>query len=310
MMNNHATLRLTIAADAHLDICHSTPRFPMDQLCYTLADTKALQADAVVLVGDITSHGIRENWDLARACFEEVPHCADHILLATGNHDFWCDAADEYASAYAAYTAACRDITGQTPDKPYFAATINGYRLLCLGNESDKGCDADISDSQLAWLETELTKATAAGKPAFVFCHQSLNGRHGLPRTWEEEEDPTLPPEEGGVGASSEKLEKILKSFPHVFYFSGHSHMGLCGEKTLAEQGYASFEEEDGLSLINLPSLACGNHCGELNAFATGVVLEVYEDRVVITPRDFAGQQNITAVPLRDGKPYYEVKLH
>ncbi len=308
-MNETIKLRAVLAADAHLDICHPNPRFPMDQLCYTLADAKALQADVLIVVGDITSHGIRENWDLARACFDEVPHCVDNILLATGNHDFWCDAENEYASAFGEYIAACRDITGRTPDKPYFAATVNGYRLLCLGNESDKGCDADISDTQLAWLEAELTNATSEGKPAFVFCQQSLKGRHGLPRTWEEEEEPALSPDEGGVGASSDKLENILKAFPHVFYCSGHSHMGLCGERTLAEKRYASFEEEEGLHLLNLPSLACGNHCGELNAFATGLVLDVYEDRVVIYPRDFAAGRYIDTVPLQDGKPYYEVTL-
>ncbi len=309
MTNNTLLLRLTIAADAHLDIDHPNPRFPMDQLCHTLTDTKNLSAHAVVLVGDSTSHGIRENWDLARECFAEVPDCADHILLATGNHDFWCDVEKEYDTAYAEYTAACRDITGITPDKPYFSTVINGYRLICLGNECDRGCDAYISDTQLTWLQTELEKAAENGKPAFVFCHQSLNGRHGLPGTWEEEYDPTLPPDEGGLGAQSDAVEKILKSCSHVFYVSGHSHMGLCGEKTMAEKGYSSFETENSLHLVNLPSLACGNHCGEYNAFACGVVVDVYEDRVLLTPRNFAAGAYVTEINIKDGKPYYEVQL-
>ncbi len=307
-MNNTVKLRATIAADAHLDINHSTPRFPMDRLCDTLADAKNLQADAVVIVGDITSHGIQENWDLARTCFAEKPDCAENILFVVGNHDFWNDKEDEYAHGFAQYQAGCRDIVGESPEKPYFAKVIIGYSFICLGNESPKGCDAYISDTQLAWLDAELKTATAEGKPAFVFCHQSLNGRHGLPRTWEAEEKPNMSPDEGGVGAQSEAIEKIMKGYPNVFYFSGHSHMGLCGEKTMAEKGYSSFEEEDGLYLVNLPSLACGNHCGEYNTFSTGVVLDVYDDRVVIYPRDFAQKQYISAVSIQNGKPYYEVK--
>ncbi len=308
-MNTPRKLRVTLAADAHIDINHSKPEIPMFFLRRALSNAKKLKSDAFVILGDTTSHGIRANWDLTRSCFEKIKHCAEHILLVIGNHDCWGDGDDEYACCFAEYSAGCRDIAGISPDKPYFSAEIGGYRLICLGNESERGCDADITDTQLAWLSDELAEATEDGKPAFVFCHQSLNGRHGLPRTWEEEEDPTLLPDEGGVGEASEKIEAILKSHKNVFYFSGHSHMGLAGEATRKEKGYSSFEEEDGLHLINLPSLACGNHGGEVNNVCVGMVLDVYEEKVVLRLRDFREGRYIQSVSVRDGKPYYEVFL-
>ncbi len=307
-MSRKPNLKVTIAADTHIDYRHPDPTLPVSRLCRAIRNAKHLHADAFVVVGDITSHGIRTNWDLARGCFDTVRYDAGKIVLALGNHDGWDEGDDGYRACFSEYTAACRDITGTAPAKPYFSVCVNGYSLICLGNESDRGCDADISDEQLAWLRTELETATADGKPAFVFCHQSLNGRHGLPRTWEAEEDPNASPEEGGIGAQSAAVEAILKSYRNVFYFSGHSHMGLCGEATRSEKGYASFETEGDLHLINLPSLACGNHCGEDNAFDIGMVLLVYDDSVVIKPRNFTGERYIQTVKIQDGKPYYAVQ--
>ncbi len=307
-MRKQLKLKVTLAADTHIDFRHPHPEFPMDRLTDAVRNAKRLKSDAFVVIGDVTSHGIRTNWDLARKCFEKVGDFATRTVLAIGNHDGWGEDDEGYDACFDEYVAACKDIAGDAPEKPYFSVCINGYTLICLGNESDRGCDADISEEQLAWLRAELDTATADGKPVFVFCHQSLNGRHGLPRTWEAEEDPNAAPDEGGIGAQSAAVEVILKSYRNVFYFSGHSHMGLCGEATKQEKGYSSFEEEDGLHLINLPSLACGNHCGENNAFGIGMVLLVYDDRVVIRPRDFTNGRYVDTVKIKDGKPYYEVK--
>ena len=85
--------------------------------------------------------------------------------------------------------------------------------------------------------------------------------------------------------------------------------MGLCGEARFRAEGYASFEQEDGVTLVNLPSLACGNHHGDDRSMGIGVLLEVYEDRVVIRPRNFAHRSMNRKVLIRDGKPYLEVSV-
>ncbi len=298
-----------IVSDVHMDIKSQGRKYQMFVFRQSMKDAKKLKADAYITVGDTTSRGERINWDFARECFNKVGSCAKNVILTVGNHDCWSDGEDEYASGIGEYYSACRDIAGRELEKPYFATAINGYGFICLGNESDMGCDADISDAQLEWLKSQLQNATKNGKPAFVFCHQSLNGRHGLPRTWDKKEDPNRAPEEGGIGAKSDEVAEILKSFKNVFYFSGHSHMGLCGEKMQKTEGYATFQCEDGLHLINLPSLCCGNHHGDKNGTGLGVQLEVYADRVVIRPKDYRLGRFIKSVSIKDGKPYYEVNL-
>ncbi len=308
MSSVKAKLIATVVSDVHMDIKNKSIRLLMHIFSNVLKSSKKLKADAVITVGDTTSRGKRVNWNFVRRCFERVRNSAENIILTVGNHDCWSDGEDEYAAGIGEYYSAVKDITGRQLDKPYFSTVVKGYSFICLGNESDSGCDADISAEQLAWLKAELEKATAQGKPAFVFCHQSLNGRHGLPRTWDREEK-DWPPEEGGVGKSSDEITAILKSFKNVFYFSGHSHMGLCGEKTELREHYSTFECEDGLHLINLPSLCCGNHHGEVDGIGVGLMLEVYDDKVVLRPKNFFTGRYVKKVSIKNGKPYYEAEL-
>ncbi len=306
---NDLKLCAEIISDVHLDIKRSHPTVPLFLFCRALKEAKKNNADALITVGDTTSRGNKVNWDYARKALKKVPVNAKNLILTVGNHDCWSDGEDEYASGIGEYYLACRDLMGRELEKPYFATYINGYSFICLGNESDMGCDADISEAQLEWLKAELKKATEDGKPAFVFCHQSLNGRHGLPRTWDKKEDPNRAPEEGGIGAKSEEVTEILKSFKNVFYFSGHSHMGLSGEEMQRNEGYSTFQCEDGLHLINLPSLCCENHHGVKNGLGIGMQLEIYSNKVVIRPKNYKFGLFIKDVSIKDGKPYYETEL-
>ena len=297
---------IVITSDNHVDIKHPHPKLPMRRLRLSLKDAQnaLMPIDAYISVGDITSRGSAANWELVRQCFERHSP-AKRIFIALGNHDAWND--DGYDAAVGLYLKNIREITGEAQDKTYFFTEINGNKLIFLGSSSEAGCEAALGVEEIAWFRSEMSSAEN-GKPVFVFCHQSLNGRHGLPRTWDEEEVPDRSPMEGGIGEESPQIEEILKSRRNVFFFSGHSHMGLCGEKTKREQGYASFESEDGLELINLPSLACGNHHGEDNSMCNGLVLEVYDDRVVIRPRSFS-RRRYNKVIISGGKPYLLKKL-
>ena len=301
-------LNCTIVSDTHIDEKHPYPWLPQWRLRQALSNAQKSEApvDVFLTVGDTTSRGSDANWKMTVDCFERVPDAAKKIILPIGNHDGWND--DGFDAAIANYCKYYEKICGDKREKPYFSYVINGYYLIFIGTDSDSGCEASLSDEQMAWFADEMKKAGESRKPIFVFCHQSLNQKHGLPVTWDKDEDYTNL-SDGGIGERSEEIEKILKSQKNVYYFSGHSHMGLCGEKTLNKKGFASFEKEDGLNLINLPSLACGNHHGENKAFCVGVQLEVYDDKVVIRPRNMKTHRWNKSVAIRNGKPYLEEKI-
>lgn len=301
-------LNCTIVSDTHIDEKHPMPWLPKWRLKQALRDAKNSTAtvDAFLTVGDTTSRGSDNNWKMVKDCFDKVPNAANKIILPIGNHDGWND--DGFDAAIKNYKKYYEIICKDKREKPYFSYVINGYYMIFLGTDSDSGCEASLSDEQMAWFSSEMEKAGKSGKPIFVFCHQSLNQKHGLPVTWDKSgKYDTLA--EGGIGERSEEIEKTLKSYKNVYYFSGHSHMGIGGENCFKENGYASFEKEGELNLINLPSLACGNHHGEDKSFCVGLQLEVYDDKVVIRPRSFKKHNWLTTVSIKNGKPYLEEKI-
>ena len=300
-----AKLVIAVTSDNHIDIRHPVPKVPMWFLTQSLKDSaRSLRpVDVYLTIGDTTSRGSKENWDLAKRCFDKC-RPAGHVFLTVGNHDLWHD--DGFEAAKKNYLDYSNRICGTDHTETWFSHTVNGYKLIFLGNTVDAGCEAHLGEVQLAWLQKELDEA--GGKPAFVFCHQSLNGRHGLPRTWDRDESAT-DPMEGGIGTESDEVAAILKRHRNVFYFSGHSHMGLCGEARKSAENYASFEQEDGVTLVNLPSLACGNHHGDDRSMGIGLLIEVYEDRVAIRPRNFAKHTMNRKVAVRDGKPWWEQRI-
>lgn len=305
---NDIILNCTIVSDTHIDEKHPFPWLPKWRLRQVLRDAKnsICPVDVLLTVGDTTSRGSTANWEMTKECFDKVPDSAKKIILPMGNHDTWND--DGFDAALKNYLKYYEIICKDKLTKPYFSYIIKGYYFIFLGTDSDSGCEAALSDEQMEWFKLEMQKASERDKPIFVFCHQSLNQKHGLPVTWDKDEDyENL--WDGGIGERSDEIEKVLKSCKNVYYFSGHSHMGLCGEKSLKEKGFASFEKEENLNLINLPSLACGNHHGENKSFCVGVQLEVYKNKVVIRPRSFKKRSWITSVLIRNGKPYLEEKV-
>ncbi len=304
---DNVRLNCTIVSDTHIDINHPFPWLPKHFLKQGIAQAQHSKSrvDAFITIGDTTSRGNETNWGLTEQCFKGR-NPADKIILTIGNHDTWND--DGYGAAIKCYYDYTERICGVKRQKPYFTEIINGYHFIFLGSEGESGCGALITDEQLAWFGNEMDKAGESGKPIFVFCHQSLNQRHGLPLTWDADESAT-DPMEGGIGESSDKVAEILKSYKNVWYFSGHSHMGLGGEQRKKEHGYASFDTEDGLELVNLPSFACGNHHGDDNNFGIGVQLEVYDDKVVLRPRSYFKHCWNKKVIIKDGKPYFEKML-
>lgn len=305
-------LNAAITSDNHLDINAKTNKERIRIIRKTLKDVQNSKApfDAYITVGDMTSRGLTENWEYVKKCFEGR-NPAKNILFALGNHDSWSkDGYKGYSDGIKNYYKYRKELCSVDGDTPYFSRVINGYHFIFLGSTEvpfDEDC-ASFNEAEIEWLKSELDSADNSDRPIFIFCHQSINNHHGLPRTWEEKEQ-DWPADVGGIGKDSDKVKEIISSHKNVFYFSGHSHMGLCGEKSAEKNGYASFENHDGVNYINLPCLTRPNHHGETEEPGWGCLLEVYGDRVLIRPRNFRKKKMNRKIAIQNGKPYLEIKL-
>ena len=248
-----------------------------------LYDLETAQApiDALVSAGDLTDHGELSEWATV-VKKTNGHHPARELILALGNHDTWTttlEGGDNYDYAVELFLHFTGKLTGVREEKIWFTRVVNGCSFICMGSE-DSSCDGAIGDAQIAWLDGELQKATAAGRPAFVINHQALQHTHGLPYT--SSKNKNVRPEEGGIQQGNDAVRAVLGKYRNVLLISGHSHMGLSGKV----KPHATFEKVDSFYSINLPCYMFWNHDG-LPSCGYGYVMEVYDDCVLLRARNF-----------------------
>lgn len=253
-------------------------------------DNAVNELDALILAGDMTDHGLDEEYaNLSKAFESYLP--AKQILTAVGNHDTWTDDEDRYEPAKQNFIKYTTEIAGRELTECYYSTEINGYTFIVMASESTHVA-AYISETQLQWLRAEMDKAAEKELPVFVVSHWPLAYTHGLPEAWGDEED--TDPLKGSMGAQSQAVESVLKDYENVFLVTGHIHSGLVNEENSDFYGYASVESDGSFHSVNLPSYMFLSSQGNFMN-GCGYSVEVYENEVVFRARNF-----ITGVWLTD----------
>lgn len=222
--------------------------------------------DALVIAGDISEFGDGPSYDVTWEVLANSEIGKKPVLLATGNHDIRL--AYEYQTKLIMDKAS--EYLGIEIDKPYYSYEVEGYKFIVMGSDTWEFEKAGISQQQLDFIDAELTKAN--GKPAFVVCHQPLSNTHGLPEVWKN----------GDLGKDSEAVKAVLMKHKNVFYLNGHLHDGVY------EKSLEIFDAEKGVYSVNLPAFGKDNDYGKFAQTGLGTYVEIYDDKVIFTPRDFA----------------------
>jgi 3',5'-cyclic AMP phosphodiesterase CpdA len=167
------------------------PPYPEVMNAGAVADIAAVDPDAVVAKGDLTSNGTAEEYDR----FFEVYGGAfgDRLVHVRGNHE-------SYHSL-------------QSAAWPTQERTLDGVTLAVLDTSRDATVNGRVSAEQLDWLD-EL--GARADRPVLVFGHHPV---------WnpadEERHDGTF----GIVPADTEALVAVFARRPRLLgYFAGHTH--------------------------------------------------------------------------------------
>ena len=273
--------RIAVIADLHLRTTFKRKTlFEMGLRDFEKAKQKL---DAFVITGDITDHGYPEMWEAFTRIFTRYSVSQNDILVI-GNHDTWGFKENEIENTRETFCKYSLLATGRKIDRNYFATDAGGYRVIALGSEGDR-CEADVSDEQIKWLSDELDACDGSGKPVFIFFHQSVNGTHGLPYTWEFRRDDPI--ETGGIGERSDEILDIIKKHKNIVYTSGHIHEGFALESE--NKGYTSLERHGSYSLINIPCyIAPDKRRGGYEPRGTGYIYEIYDDKIILRARNFA----------------------
>lgn len=234
-------------------------------------ENSEINFDALLIAGDISELGDDVSYELMWNSLGKTE--IENILLATGNHDVRV----AYDLRTEQIAGKAEEYLGKEIDKPYYSYDINGYIFIVMGSDGRLFEKALISDEQLAFLDSELERATKDGKPAFVICHQPLENTHGLPDVWKN----------GGIGEQSEQVKEILVKYKNVFFLNGHLHDGVY------ENSLEVLSEENGVYSVNLPAYGKENDYGKFPQPGLGTYFEVYDDEVIFTARDFRAGKSL-----------------
>ncbi len=238
--------------------------------------------DAVVIAGDITNYA--DEASLARHYEIFTKHSPAVAITAAGNHDIGHVGDRDVTNitreeAKANFIRYNNEYLGIQAEDNYYSYEVNGYTFIVLGDEVIDGghWDAmDMSAQQLAFLDNELARATADGKPAFVVCHWPVDDTNGQNIVYPD----------SGIELERNDVKSVMEKYSNVFYISGHIHGGIKSEEAAEVVGFANVEQYNGVTYVSLPTYGIVNSFGN-PASATGFQMEVYDGKVIFRPRNF-----------------------
>ena len=173
-----------------------------------IAEMEALDPDAVIVKGDLTSRGTEAEYEDFREFYE--PAFGDRLTVVRGNHDSY------YGATFAAV--------------PHTAVELPGVTCAVIDTSIQEHFAGQVPDETLAWLRD---LATGTDAPVLVFGHHHC---------WNPESSQRP---EGYFGIrpdDSEKLVEVVAAHHNIRgYFAGHTHrnrvrhFGITGDVAWAE---------------------------------------------------------------------------
>ena len=270
---DEALLNVSIISDTHLDA-----RFPGGKLNLErgLRDMNKFDNDAIVHVGDITNYGdeasVKYFYDIMRDSCD-----VENWVVATGNHEIGHPEEFTNEEARQNFIKYHNEYTDQGIENAYYSMDVEGYTFIVLCDQSEDNWDScDIYEDQIAFLDSELARGTAEGKPVFVVCHVPVEGANGQDIIYED----------GGLDEYSDIVKSTLEKYENVFFISGHVHTGINGYISKELFDVSCVETENGVTYVNLPTYGIVNRYG-IPWNGMGFQMEVYEDEVIFRARKF-----------------------
>lgn len=259
---------LQVLSDIHINA--SQNHIHNQHFASALADIKKLSPGSIGIFvnGDIADHGEVSEYVSFQQLIQDAGAGLPPVYAAIGNHDL-------YAGPYEQKLKNFLDHTEPGTDSVYYDLWIGEVHFIFLGSE-EPGPNATLSDAQLDWLREKLAENRDETRPTYIFLHQGLidtvAGTFAY-QSWH------------GINQASQFAD-ILKDYPEVILFTGHSHWEMDSFRTM--------KPRDG-KLPTIFNTAASAYLWNDACMATDVGVEgsqgyylyAYEDKIVLRGRDF-----------------------
>lgn len=261
-------IRVGIVSDSQLP-AQGKPSKWTERLEKSLEVVKHNQADVLIFAGDFTDASTRKAWKSFRAAYRKVFTEGEIVpVFIMGNHDYWLPPV--YKCFEIAKPAKMQKrFMKYTGEKVFSHKTINGYHFIAWSSENGS---YDKSYTNKDWARNEIEKAIkqSPDKPVFVITH--------------------LNPENSVYGSDewgNADIYSVIKDYPHVISFSGHSHYSLLDERSIYQGDFTAINTQT-IDYVELESgkfngsIPCDAY-GESIAGETPSVMMLYADDEQVT---------------------------
>lgn len=214
-------LRFVASSDAHIEgvgtVGYTRLKKAVDfSLGFAQNDENYKKLDTILMVGDFTDHGRPDEFDAFGEIFRYSAEKGTPILSIVA-HGHECFTLKKRSLAY------FRGLTNQETD---FHRIICGYHFIGLSTTSLP--KLYYSPKQIKWLKKQLDAAVAdtPDKPVFLMHHEHVKY--------------TVYGSSGFDGWGHPVFTEILKKYPNVVDFSGHSHYPINDPRSLWQKEYTA----------------------------------------------------------------------
>lgn len=171
-------------------------------------------ADMIVMNGDMVNGGHESAYNTYNMLLDEVygkeRMDMPPFIYPMGNHEYYCPDSEN----------TFKRLTGLRPDTHY---VLNGIHFIGVSCSDGLG---GYSNERLAYLKRHLELAVMenSGNPIIVISHMpfDVDGFYGGKY----------------CSAQSKEMYDILKKYPQVVYFCGHSHFPIFSEKSFLQKDF------------------------------------------------------------------------
>lgn len=214
-------IRFAITSDSHITTIGDvqTSRLEkMIKLSYKIAenDEEYKNLDAVLIAGDVTDMGTKIAFGSIKAATDPVLKGDTQFLATVSTSHDDRNLGKESLELYSS-------IMGQETD---FHRIINGYHFIGISASTIEG--EHYSEYQKEWLVEQLDSAVADDptKPIFVLQHEHISN--------------TVYGSSDFEGWGMPDFAEILKNYPQVVDFSGHSHYPINDARSIWQGEYTA----------------------------------------------------------------------
>ena len=201
------------------------------QLQNTLEILKSHKIEALIFAGDLTDGGTEYAYDEILSIYNNVYKSEEEKPIFNyimGNHDYWLSYMQngKFSPKFGNPKELQFLFFTKMKEKPFTHKVINGYHFI------NWGCDngsLDKPNENVDWVEEQIKKALEDNdkKPIFVITHFAAKDTVYGSNDW------------GTI-----TIKNILKKYPNIIHFSGHSHFSLIDERSIWQKEFTSIQTQ------------------------------------------------------------------